>query len=45
MYNYTIINKATKKQDDIFGYDYEDACRRAKLNTDDYIIVGVDYID
>ena len=45
MYEYRIENKVTGKDGYIFGYCYEDACKRAGLNPDDYEIISLDYID
>lgn len=35
---YYIANKITRETDLIFGYSFEDACRRAKLNPSEWYV-------
>lgn len=45
MYEYHISHFITKEREIIYGYDFEDACRRAKLNPDVYNIDDMIYVD
>ena len=45
MYEYHIINKATEETNIIFGYDYNDACRRWKVNPHDWLVQIAEYVD
>lgn len=45
MYEYEIKNKTTNEIDYIFGYSFADACRRSKLEPDEWVMLGRDYID
>ena len=45
MYEYEIQIKITKERFIIFGYSFEDACKRANLNMDDYYCLLEVYID
>lgn len=45
MREFTIIHKTTNVQKIIFGYWYEDACSRSKLNPNDWEVILVDFID
>lgn len=45
MYEFTIYNKNINERDIIFGYDFANACKRAKLNPEDCELEGVEYVD
>lgn len=45
MYEYGIYNIHTDEEEIIFGYNFADACRRAKLNTDEWEILYREYVD
>ena len=45
MYEFEIKNKTTKETDYIFGYGYNDACRRSKLEPNEWTVISKDYID
>ena len=45
MYEYEIKNKNTNEIEYVFGYSLNDACRRSKLEPDEWIILSRDYID
>ena len=45
MYEYEIKNKNTNEIEYVFGYSLNDACRRSKLEPNDWIILSKDYID
>ena len=42
---YYIEHKKTGLQDTIFGYSFTDACKRGKLNPDEWTIIDCEYID
>ncbi len=45
MYAIEIMHKVTGEEDVIMGYNFEDACRRRKLNPDDWYMLGATYED
>lgn len=45
MYEYDIYNKQADERTTIFGYSFTDACRRSKLDKEDWIILHQEYID
>lgn len=45
MYEFEVKNKTTKEIDYIFGYSFDDACRRSKLEPNEWTMLGKDYID
>ena len=45
MYEFEILNKTTKETNYIFGYGFNDACRRSKLEPNEWTVIGKDYID
>jgi hypothetical protein len=45
MYEYEIKNKTTREIDYIFGRSFADACRRSKLEPDEWVMLSRDYID
>jgi hypothetical protein len=45
MYEYGIYNTETKEQNIIFGYTFNDACRRAHLDPDLWDIDYQYYVD
>ena len=45
MYEYTIQHKATGEIQPIFGYTYIDACKRWKIDVNDYYVIHKEYID
>ena len=45
MYEYEIQNKITKERFIIFGYSFEDACRRCNLDSRDYDCLFEVYVD
>ena len=45
MIEFTIINKETEQKRTIWGYFYEDACRREKINPDEWVLLMWEYID
>lgn len=45
MTEYGISNIHTNEENIIFGYSFADACRRAKLNVDNWEIIYSEYID
>lgn len=45
MYEYGIYNIITNEEDIIFGHSFEDACRRAKLNPQEWKVIYQEYID
>ena len=45
MNEYTVLNKNTNEQNIFFGYTFKDACKRSKVNGNDYIILDIEYID
>ena len=45
MNEYTVLNEKTNEMDIFFGYTFEDACRRSKVNENDYTILDIEYID
>lgn len=45
MYEFEIKNKTTKETEYIFGYSYNDACCRNKLEPTEWTMISKDYID
>lgn len=45
MNEYTVLNKRTNEQTFFFGYTFADACKRSKVNENDYTILDIEYID
>lgn len=45
MYEYEVRNSKTGEEITIFGYWYEDACKRSKLNPDEWGVTRQTYID
>jgi hypothetical protein len=45
MYEYQIRHKTTNKNTIIFGYNYADACRRWKIEPEEWTIELQEYID
>lgn len=45
MYEYEIMNKTTKETTIIFGYSFENACKRANINGNDYDVLMFEYVD
>jgi hypothetical protein len=45
MYEYHIINRATEETNIIFGYDYNDACKRNRIDPKDWFVQIAEYID
>ena len=45
MYEMEVKNRYTQEEETIYGYNFEDACRRYKCNPDDYILLGAWYVD
>ena len=45
MTEYGIYNISTKEENIIFGYSFSDACRRAKLNPEEWAVFYYEYID
>jgi hypothetical protein len=45
MYEYRIGNLATGKEEILFGYDINNAFRRAKLNPAEWVVYSREYID
>ena len=45
MWSFEIDNVITGETRFIFGYWFEDACRRSKLNPDEWNIIQQDYED
>lgn len=45
MYEFRIGNLATGKEEIIFGYDMNNAYKRAKLNPAEWVVYGREYID
>jgi hypothetical protein len=45
MYEYRISKLATGEENFIFGYDLNNAYRRAKLNPSEWVVYGREYID
>ena len=45
MYEYGIINIATGERNIIFGYSYQNACRRSNLNPAEWEIDYSEYVD
>lgn len=45
MYEIDVRNRHTGERDTIYGYDFEDACRRNDYDPNDYIFEGSWYVD
>ena len=45
MWEYDITNKETNEREIISGYWLADAFRRSKLNPDEWVVMGSEYID
>ena len=45
MTEYGIYNIHTDEEEIIFGYNFTDACRRAKLNPNDWEVIYREYVD
>lgn len=45
MYEFDIKHKHCEMTKIIFGYNFEDACRRAKIDANIWIIIDQEYID
>ncbi len=47
MMEYWVIDKTANDNKEIpmWGYNFADACRRAKRDVNDFIILSADYID
>lgn len=45
MYEYEILNAATNETAIIFGFSYEDACRRWKIDSKNYKLLSAEYVD
>lgn len=45
MWEIIVQNRYSGENNTIFGYNFEDACRRNKYNPEDFIFVGQWYID
>jgi hypothetical protein len=45
MYEYRISNLANGKENIIFGYNIENAYKRAKLNPTEWVVYSREYID
>jgi hypothetical protein len=42
---YTVRNVKTEEERELFGYWFEDAIRRSKLNADDWKVIFKEYMD
>lgn len=45
MWEFEIVNKKTKETLIIFGYNFYDACKRSKLNSEEWKVTLSTYID
>ena len=45
MYEFGIYNITTCENEVVFGYNFADACRRAKLNPQEWKVEYMEYID
>lgn len=45
MYEYGIYNVTTNEENIIFGYSFENACRRANLNPQKWEVTYQEYVD
>ena len=45
MYEYVITNITTNENRMVFGYTYENAMRKAKLNANEWQVEWAEYID
>lgn len=45
MWEIEVENRMTGECDTLFGYNFEDACRRKNYNPKDYIFCGQWYVD
>lgn len=45
MYCFYLMNKATKEETFVYGYDLKSAMKKADMNPNDYEYLGRDYVD
>ena len=45
MYEYKVYNVKTNEEKILFGYTFEKACAKAKINPADYEIEYAEYVD
>ena len=45
MYEYRTYNAKTSEERIFFGYTFENACKRAKVNPAEYVVVDMEYVD
>lgn len=45
MWEIVVMNKLTSEEDTIFGYNFEDACRRKQYDPADFKCLDLWYVD
>ena len=45
MYEYSINNVTTNEERHVYGYTFADACRRSKLNMNEWNVAYYEYVD